>query len=247
MAKLCKGSGSRIAGERFNSRVWLHTDAAQAVGKVEVDPNVLKVDVITVVGHKFYGPRIGALVLRNEKTVPLQPLFRGGLQEHGKRAGTENTPMIAGLGAACQIVAERLHQIAEHMRDVRDYFENQLKIALSDAVVIHFSNSERIPNTSSVSFIKYPRNAEDLLSKCKSFIASTGAACHAGTNSPSAVLCACGIPDEVASRTVRFSFGKESSRAQVDRVVNELKSIVFLGKYGSSLLSAINKGPIPGF
>uniref|UniRef100_A0A914RN38 Selenocysteine lyase n=1 Tax=Parascaris equorum TaxID=6256 RepID=A0A914RN38_PAREQ len=164
-----------------------------------------------------------------EKTVPLQSLFRGGSQEHGKRAGTENTPMIAGLGAACRIVTERLPDFVEHMRDVRDYFEEQLKNALGDAVVIHFATSQRIPNTSSVSFVKYPGNASDLLSKI------------------SAVLSACGILDKVAFRTVRFSFGRESSRVQVDRVVNELKSIAFFGKYGSSLLSAINKGPLPGF
>uniref|UniRef100_A0A0M3HS59 Selenocysteine lyase n=1 Tax=Ascaris lumbricoides TaxID=6252 RepID=A0A0M3HS59_ASCLU len=238
---------ARRAGERYDSRVLVHTDAAQAVGKMDVDPDVLKTDFVTVVGHKFYGPRIGALVIRSEKTVPLQSLFRGGSQEHEKRAGTENTPMIAGLGAACRIVIERLPDFVEHMRDVRDYFEEQLKNALGDAVVIHFATSQRIPNTSSVSFVKYPGNASDLLSKCKSFFASTGAACHAGTNRISAVLSACGILDKVAFRTVRFSFGRDSSRAQVDRVVNELKSIAFFGKYGSSLLSAINKGPLPGF
>uniref|UniRef100_A0A914ZL15 Selenocysteine lyase n=1 Tax=Parascaris univalens TaxID=6257 RepID=A0A914ZL15_PARUN len=87
---------ARKAGERYDSRVLVHTDAAQAVGKVDVDPDVLKTDFVTVVGHKFYGPRIGALVIRSEKTVPLQSLFRGGSQEHGKRAGFvfSNSPSL---------------------------------------------------------------------------------------------------------------------------------------------------------
>ncbi|VDK44314.1 unnamed protein product [Anisakis simplex] len=238
---------ARQASERFNSRILVHTDAAQAIGKIEVDMKVLKTDFITVVGHKVYGPRIGALVIRNEKTVPLQALFRGGFQENGKRAGTENTAMIAGLGAACQIASERLSANMRQMRHVRDYFEEQLRSILGDAVRIHFTKSERIPNTSSVSFIKYPGNAVDFLSKCKSFTASTGAACHAGTNGSSTVLLACGLSEEVACRTVRFSFGRESSEEQVDRVINEIKSVCFFGKYGSSLLKAINKGPVSGF
>ncbi|MCP9262734.1 Selenocysteine lyase [Dirofilaria immitis] len=207
---------------KFECRIFVHSDASQAIGKIDVNVNALNVDFLTVTGHKFYGPRIGALIIRAERKVPLKAMLRGGNQERGKRAGTENTPMIVGLGKAAQEM-------------------------LNDKVVINFETSERLPNTSSVAFVKYSGDASELLSKCKSFIASTGAACHAATKRCSQVLTACGISDELALRTVRFSFGRDSTYDEVDRVVNELKAIIFMGKYGTSLLNAINKGPISGF
>uniref|UniRef100_A0A1I7V5Y2 Selenocysteine lyase n=1 Tax=Loa loa TaxID=7209 RepID=A0A1I7V5Y2_LOALO len=232
---------------KFGSRIFVHSDASQTIGKVDVNVNALNVDFVTVTGHKFYGPRIGALVVRAESKVPLRAMFLGGNQERGKRAGTENTPMIVGLGKAAQVALSRLQEYSEHMQKIRDYFEKRLKEALSNEIVINFETSERLPNTSSVAFVKYAGDASELLSKCKSFIASTGAACHAATQQCSQVLTACGIRDELALRTVRFSFGRDSTYDEVDRVVNELKAIMFMGKYGSSLLNVINKGPISGF
>uniref|UniRef100_A0A915PPM3 Selenocysteine lyase n=1 Tax=Setaria digitata TaxID=48799 RepID=A0A915PPM3_9BILA len=238
---------ARKCEEKFEGRIFVHSDASQAVGKMDVNVNSLNVDFVTVTGHKFYGPRIGALVIRAEKKVPLRAMLLGGNQERGKRAGTENTPMIVGLGKAAQVALTGLQEYSEHMEKIRNYFEKRLKEVLGDEVLINFKKSERLPNTSSVAFVKYSGDASELLSKCKSFIASTGAACHAATQQCSQVLTACGIHDELALRTVRFSFGRDSTCDEVDRVVNELKAIMFMGKYGSSLLNAINKGPISGF
>ncbi|KAM3717910.1 Selenocysteine lyase [Dirofilaria immitis] len=243
---------------KFECRIFVHSDASQAIGKIDVNVNALNVDFLTVTGHKFYGPRIGALIIRAERKVPLKAMLRGGNQERGKRAGTENTPMIVGLGKAAQVALNGLQEYSQHMKEIRNYFEKKLKISiehifcsslemLNDKVVINFETSERLPNTSSVAFVKYSGDASELLSKCKSFIASTGAACHAATKRCSQVLTACGISDELALRTVRFSFGRDSTYDEVDRVVNELKAIIFMGKYGTSLLNAINKGPISGF
>ncbi|CAG9530991.1 unnamed protein product [Cercopithifilaria johnstoni] len=232
---------------KFESRVFVHSDASQAIGKVDVNMNALNVDFVTVTGHKFYGPRIGALVVRAENEVPLKAMFLGGNQERGKRAGTENTPMIVGLGKAAQVALSGLQEYSKHMQKIRDYFEEQLKEALSNEIVINFETSKRLPNTSSVTFVKYSRDASELLSKCKSFIASTGASCHAFTQQCSQVLTACGIREEFALRTVRFSFGRDSTCDEVDRVVKELKAIMFMDRYGSSLLNVINKGPISDF
>uniref|UniRef100_A0A0R3RQY7 Selenocysteine lyase n=1 Tax=Elaeophora elaphi TaxID=1147741 RepID=A0A0R3RQY7_9BILA len=238
---------ARKCENKFEGRIFVHSDASQAVGKIDVNVNALNVDFVTVTGHKFYGPRIGALVVRAENKVPLRAMFLGGSQERSKRAGTENTPMIVGLGKAAQVALNGLQEYSAHMQKIRDHFEKQLKEALNDDIMINFGTSERLPNTSSVAFVKYPKNAFELLSKCKSFIASTGAACHAATQQCSQVLTACGVREEFALRTVRFSFGRDSTCDEVDRVVKELKAIMFMSKYGGSLLNSINKGPISDF
>ncbi|KHJ98020.1 aminotransferase, class V [Oesophagostomum dentatum] len=212
---------------------------------LQIDVNLaeIKVDAITVAGHKFYGPRSGALVMRSKYTTQILPWLYGGGQERNFRSGTENTPMIMGLGAAA--VACKLPQTEQHLRKIRDHFEQQLKENLPDQHVVHFASSPRLPNTSSVAFPKYPKASSDLMTKCKTFYASTGSACHSGIISP--VLLACGISKEVAERTVRFSFGRETTIEDVDRVIKELKAMMFLAKHGSSLMNVINAGPVPGF
>ncbi|CAJ0606192.1 unnamed protein product [Cylicocyclus nassatus] len=233
----------RKASSKHGTTVFLHSDATQAIGKIDVNLAELKVDAITVAGHKFYGPRNGALVLRSKYTTNIVPMLHGGGQERKLRSGTENTPMIMGLGAAAAVC--NLPKTETHLRAVRDYFEKQLKEAIPDENIIHFASSPRLPNTSSVAFVKYPKTSSDLMSKCKSFYASSGSACHSGAVSP--VLLTCGITKEMAERTIRFSFGRETTNEDVDRVVKELKAMMFLAKHGSSLMNVINAGPVPGF
>uniref|UniRef100_A0A0K0CXS9 Selenocysteine lyase n=1 Tax=Angiostrongylus cantonensis TaxID=6313 RepID=A0A0K0CXS9_ANGCA len=179
----------RASSEHGSSSVFIHSDVCQAVGKIDVNINDLKVDAISLAGHKFYGPRNGALVTRSKYTTQLTPMLRGGGQQGNLRSGTENTPMIMGLGAAAD--ACDLRKTEEHLRSVRDYFEKQLEA--------------------------------------------------------SPVLLACGIQRQTAERTIRFSFGRETTKEDVDRVVKELKAILFLAKHGSSLMNVINAGPVPGF
>ncbi|XP_074955577.1 selenocysteine lyase isoform X1 [Phalacrocorax aristotelis] len=115
-------------------RILVHTDAAQMVGKGRVDVRELRVDYLTIVGHKFYGPRIGALYVRGPgTTTPLHPMFFGGGQERSFRPGTENTPMIAGLGQAAELVSKNWEAYEAHMRDVRDYLEARLEALLDSA------------------------------------------------------------------------------------------------------------------
>ncbi|VDO18812.1 unnamed protein product [Heligmosomoides polygyrus] len=253
---------ARRASKKHGNSIFVHSDASQAVGKLDVNIAELKVDAITVAGHKFYGPRNGALVVRSQYATQILPMLRGGGQERGLRSGTENTPVIMGLGAAAATFSPK---VEAHLRDIRDYFEQRLHELVPEEHVVHFQHSPRLPNTSSVAFPKYPKPSPDLVAK---YVTSSAMISHlvivtvetecASTSSAassyaflsswfSAVLLACGIPKEVAERTVRFSFGRETTKDDVDRVVKELKAILFLAKHGSSLMNVINKGPVPGF
>ncbi|CAD6192007.1 unnamed protein product [Caenorhabditis auriculariae] len=213
---------------KFGNSVFIHTDAAQAVGKIAISIPDLHVDALTVVGHKFYGPRNGALVLRSRAEVALEPLFLGGNQEFGLRSGTENTPMVVGLGQAARVFNEASEEIEQRLRGTRDYFEAQLKECLGDEHKVHFGASPRLPNTSSVAFLNYEPHSCHLIENCKTFSASTGAACHKSECSP--ILTACGIPFSIASKTVRFSFGRSTTKEEVDLAVAELVSLTSRSK-----------------
>ncbi|KAJ1368540.1 hypothetical protein KIN20_029690 [Parelaphostrongylus tenuis] len=158
----------RRSSSEHGSSVFIHSDASQAVGKIDVNINELKVDAISMAGHKFYGPRNGALVTRSKYTTQLMPMLRGGGQQGNLRSGTENTPMIIGLGAAANACDP--HKTEEHLRSVRDYFEKQLQEHLPEQHVVNFASSPRLPNTSSVAFPKYPETSKHLMAKCKNFL-----------------------------------------------------------------------------
>ncbi|XP_030876610.1 selenocysteine lyase [Leptonychotes weddellii] len=180
--------------------ILLHTDAAQALGKRHVDVEDLGVDFLTIVGHKFYGPRIGALYVRGlGELTPLYPMLFGGGQERNFRPGTENTPMIAGLGKAAELVTRNCEAYEAHMRDVRDYLEERLEAEFGRVV----------------------------LAQCRTLLASVGAACHSDhADRPSPVLLSCGIPFDVARNALRLSVGRSNTRAEVDLIVQDLKQAV---------------------
>ncbi|KAM8788827.1 selenocysteine lyase isoform 2-T2 [Rhynchonycteris naso] len=210
--------------------ILLHTDAAQALGKRRVDVGDLGVDFLTIVGHKFYGPRIGALYVRGlgERT-PLHPMLFGGGQEWNFRPGTENTPMIAGLGKAAELVTENCEAYEAHMRDVRDYLEERLVAEFGEKKVHlnRFPGSERLPNTCNFSFLGPQLQGHSVLAQCRTLLASVGAACHSDHGDrPSPVLLSCGIPFDVARNALRLSVGRGTTRAEVDLAVQDLKQAV---------------------
>eukprot|EP00795_Rhopilema_esculentum_P001711 gene1711-16192_t len=213
-------------------RVYLHTDAAQAIGKIPVDSSLLNVDYLTIVGHKFYGPRIGALFvhkLGTENSSPLFPIFYGGGQERNYRPGTENTGMIAGLGEACRLVTENLDSYMNHMQKARDYLENQLEIEFRGCININnrFKCSRRLPNTCNVSILGKNLQGRKVLAAAKYLQASVGAACHSNNgDKPSHILTACGIPEEIAKNALRLSIGRETTENDIDLVVQDLKDAV---------------------
>lgn len=207
--------------------ILLHTDAAQALGKIGVDVQKLGVHYLTIVGHKFYGPRIGALYVHGigHKT-PLLPMLHGGGQERNYRPGTENTPMIAGLGKAAELVSLHCTVYENHMRSVRDYMEQRLQTAFGNKIRFnsHFSGTERLPNTCNVSLLRPAVLGREWLSHCDHLLASVGAACHSDRgDSPSHVLLSSGVPPDAARGAIRLSVGRDTSKEDVDLIVKDLE------------------------
>nr|XP_026251813.1 selenocysteine lyase isoform X1 [Urocitellus parryii] len=211
-------------------RILVHTDAAQALGKRRVDVEDLGVDFLTIVGHKFYGPRIGALYVRGlGKLTPLHPMLFGGGQERNFRPGTENTPMIAGLGKAAEMVTENCEAYEAHMRDIRDYLEERLQAEFGKRIHLNsrFPGVERLPNTCNFSIQGHQLQGYVVLAQCRTLLASVGASCHSDQGDrPSPVLLSCGIPFDVARNALRLSVGRSTTRAEVDLVVQDLKQAV---------------------
>nr|XP_034337304.1 selenocysteine lyase isoform X1 [Crassostrea gigas] len=211
-------------------KILLHTDAAQAIGKILVSVQDLGADYLTIVGHKFYGPRIGAIYVKDlgsSKEVPLYPMFYGGGQERNYRPGTENTAMIAGLGQASKLVTENIDKYNRHMEKVRDYLEERLKAEFGEEICFNgrIGKSCRIPNTCNMSLLSVDCSGSEVLSHCTHVQASVGAACHA-QNRPSPILLALDIEEDVARRAIRLSVGRETTQEDIDCAVNDLKQAV---------------------
>ena len=196
----------------------LHTDAAQSVGKIPVDVNVLGVDLLSVAGHKLYAPKgIGALYVRSG--VRLAKLLHGAGHEGGRRPGTENVLEIVGLGQACQAARRDLEKNAAHFRAMRDRLHQDLVRELGEGSVrLNGHPEKRLPNTLSLGF--HSVAAHTLLAEIgEQVAASAGSACHADTVSISAVLKAMQVPVDWAMGTVRFSTGRATTAEEIDRVV----------------------------
>uniref|UniRef100_A0A8D1EPC9 Selenocysteine lyase n=1 Tax=Sus scrofa TaxID=9823 RepID=A0A8D1EPC9_PIG len=213
----------------------LHTDAAQALGKRRVDVWDLGVDFLTIVGHKFYGPRIGALYVRGlGELTPLYPMLFGGGQERNFRPGTENTPMIAGLGKAAELVAENCEAYEAHMETVRDYLEERLAAEFGKRIHLNsqFPGTERLPNTCNFSILGPQLQGDDRLPLALARVvglvgrAGHGACRQEAGRGPSPVLLSFGIPLDVARNAIRLSVGRSTTRAEVDLVVQDLKQAV---------------------
>ena len=205
-------------GEAARERgVPLHTDAAQSCGKIEVDVNRLKVDLLTIAGHKLYAPKgIGALYIRRDSRI--DPYIHGAGQESGRRAGTENVAYLVGLGTACEIAGESLPATGKTLSYLRDRLQAGLETGLGkDRVRLNGHPEKRLPNTLNMSVRGVV--GEELLSAIPEIAASTGAACHAGTTEPSGVLLEMGVARETALGALRLTLGRWSTEAEVDRAV----------------------------
>ena len=200
---------SKIAREQG---IKVHTDAAQAVGKIEVDVHALGIDFLTVAGHKLYGPKgIGALYIRDEQDIT--PLIHGAGQEGGKRAGTENVILAAGLGAACRVAKTRLQKNIPETRKLRDRLQEHLFENL-EGLVLNGHPEERLPNTLNLSVPGIEGGA--ILMGLPSIMASTGAACHDKTVKLSHVLSAMSVPPEIGMGALRLSVGKSNTINQIE-------------------------------
>lgn len=197
--------------------IRFHTDAAQSVGKIPVDVQAMQVDLLSVAGHKLYGPKgVGALFIRDG--VELEPLLHGAAHEAGRRAGTENTLGIVGLGAACALVERWLEETS--LASLRDDFWHKLQHRFGERVTLNGHPVQRLPNTLNVSF--RGQRGGPLLAQLPWLAASTGAACHTGSTQISPVLQAIGLPQDLALGAVRFSLGRSTTQAEIDTVVAAL-------------------------
>ncbi|OPL14140.1 MAG: cysteine desulfurase NifS [delta proteobacterium ML8_D] len=193
--------------------VLVHTDAAQALGKISVNVRDLGVDYLSIAGHKLYAPKgIGALYCKTG--APLGPIMFGGGQEQGFRPGTEPVPLAVGLGAACNFVARGISAESERQKCLREKLYTEL-FRLDHTIIRHGDPENTIPNTLSISFVG--KNGAEILSRVPEVMASTGAACHDRKVKVSHVLAAMGIPPEVALGTVRFSLGRGTTESDIEK------------------------------
>lgn len=215
---------AQIAAIAHERGIPIHTDAAQAVGKIPVDVAALDVEFLTVAGHKLFAPKgVGALFVRSGAALPA--MLRGGGQEGGYRAGTENVAYIAGLGEACAMASEDLGlEIARQGELGRVFLAGLHKLGI--AHVLHSANAPRLLNTMAIGFTGY--RAADLLSGLVGMdvAVSAGAACHGDTTTVSHVLEAMKVPEAEAHGTLRFSWGRPTTRQEVEEVIARLGQVL---------------------
>jgi len=213
---------AEIAERARAAKAWMHTDAVQALGKIAVDFEALQVHAMTLSAHKIYGPKgAGALIV--DKRIELSPLLSGGGHEHGLRSGTENVPAIVGFGAACELAAGRLDELAARLEKLRARVEQGL--SAMDAVIFG-NHAQRVPNTSYFAFRGI--DGETLIIELDKvgFGVAAGAACSSANPEPSATLLAMGVAPEIARGAVRFSLGDANTAQDVDAFLAALKQVL---------------------
>jgi cysteine desulfurase len=214
IGKLCRERG-----------VLFHTDAVQAVGKVPVDVNKMNIDLLSLSGHKIYGPKgVGALYVRRKSPrVQVSSQIDGGGHERGMRSGTLNVPGIVGLGAACQLAYDELPEESKRLNYLRDKLKNTLESQL-DMVFVNGNMEHHLPGNLNMSFLYV--EGESLLMGINDIAVSSGSACTSATLEPSYVLKALGLGDDVAHSSIRFGLGRFSTEAEVDYVANKVIDVV---------------------
>jgi cysteine desulfurase len=201
--------------------ILMHSDAAQSVGKISTHVRDLGVDMLSLAGHKLYAPKgVGALYVADG--VQLEPLIHGAGHESGRRAGTENVPLIVGLGAACRLA--RLDPCTDRLRSLRDYFWQRLEQSFGSSVISNGHLTERLPNTLNVSFTG--QVGQEILERLEGVAASTGSACHAGSHTLSPVLAAMHVPAPIGLGAIRFSLGRPTTSEEIGQVIESLRQVL---------------------
>jgi cysteine desulfurase len=212
---------ARIAREHG---VLLHTDAIQAPGWLPLDVEALGVDLLSLSGHKFHGPKgVGVLYVR--RGTPLEPLIVGGGQEHGLRAGTENVAGIAGFAVALTLADAERPETAPRVQALRDRLEGGI-VAAVPGVVVNAARAPRLPNNLSVAFADVPSDALLIRLDLEGVAASAGSACAAGSLEPSHVAAALGLDDRHVRGVIRFSLGRNTTAAELDEALRRLTGIM---------------------
>ncbi len=207
--------------KKRKDKIHFHTDAVQAVNYCPMDVNELGVDLLTISGHKIYGPKgVGALYVK--KNTPLKPGQLGGHHEFGLRAGTLNTPGIVGLGKAIEL-APTINK--EKIKKLRDYLWQQIQEKIKN-VKLNGSLTNRTPNNLNVSFAKVEGESLLLALDMEGIAVSTGSACSSGSLEPSHVLMSIGLSHEQAHGSLRITLGKGNTKEEIDYFIEKLKKAV---------------------
>jgi len=197
--------------------VFFHTDAAQAVGKLEIDVNKSNIDLMSISGHKIYGPKgIGALYVRRKPRVRLTPILSGGGQERGFRSGTLPAPLVVGLGEACYIARKELMFDYLHVERLSKKLIDGIRSQV-DNVILNGSSTDRYPGNVNLSFSYV--EGESLLMALKEIAVSSGSACTSASLEPSYVLRALGVDEDMAHTSIRFGLGRFTTDKEVDYAI----------------------------
>jgi cysteine desulfurase len=211
-----------IAARARAAKAWMHTDAVQALGKIAVDFQSLGVHAMTISAHKIYGPK-GAAALVIDKRLQLRPIIHGGGHEQGLRSGTENVAAIVGFGAACELAAGRMQQLAQRLEAMRARLEQGLH---EMGAVIFGEHAPRVANTSYFALKGIVGETLVIELDKAGYAVAPGAACSSANPEPSATLLAMGVDPELARGAVRFSLGAGNTAQQVDEFLRALRAEV---------------------
>jgi len=204
--------------------VLFHTDAVQAVGAIPINVKALNVDMLSMSAHKFYGPKgVGALYIR--KGTRIESLLYGGAHENNLRAGTENVPGIVGMGKAMELAINEMGEHSPRIMALRDKLAHGILSNIPDSR-LNGHDTERLPGNVNVSIRFVEGEALLMRLDLAGIAASSGSACTSGSLDPSHVLLAIGLPHEIAHGSLRLTLGKDSTEAEVDKVLEELPKIV---------------------
>jgi cysteine desulfurase len=229
IGKICREAG-----------VFFHTDAAQAAGKIPLDVEAMNIDLLSISGHKIYGPKgIGALYVRRKPRVRLQALINGGGQERGMRSGTLPTPLCIGLGEACAIAQHEMETEAARIKTLSDRLYQGLTSQLKD-VYLNGEGAPRIPGNLNLSFAYV--EGEGLMMGIKELSVSSGSACTSSSLEPSYVLRALGVQEEMAHTSIRFGLGRFSTQAEVDIAIEKVVLAVQRLREMSPLWEMVQEG-----
>ena len=213
-----------IARRASEKGILFHTDAVQAVGKIPIDVSQVPIDMLSLSGHKIHAPK-GIGVLYVKKDVKFFPLLIGGHQEGGRRAGTENTASIIGIGKACELAVQHLQEMDTRVRAMRDHLEAGL-LENIPASSVNGERENRLPNTLSIGFDAVEGESILLLMDQTGICASSGSACTSGSLDPSHVLMAMKVPFESAHGSIRFSLSTYNTMEEMDHIISVMPGII---------------------
>ena len=213
IGKICRENG-----------IFFHSDCAQAVGKIPLDVEEMNIDLMSISGHKLYGPKgVGALYVRRRPRVRIAPLMSGGGQERGMRSGTLPTPLCVGLGKACEIAQQEMATENARLTKLKERLNDKISKELKD-VYLNGDATHRIPGNLNLSFAYV--EGESLMMGIKGLSLSSGSACTSASLEPSYVLKALGVEEELAHTSLRIGFGRFTTEQEVDQAAQEIIATV---------------------